>query len=215
MDRVRVLIVDDHSIVREGICALISTDEKIEVVGEATNGREAVERAVQLSPDIIIMDISMPVMDGLEATRRIRRNDPDVKVVILTQHNNPQHTMASVRAGADGLIPKEAVSTDLITAIHTVCQGQSYLYPTMASMVLDNLREQTSQHGEDEDGLTDREKEIVKLIAEDHSCGEIAEMLYLSVNTVLNHRKNIMKKLHIRHPNGIVKYAIRKGLIDV
>lgn len=123
--------------------------------------------------------------------------------------------MASVKAGAEGLIPKEALSTDLITAIHTVHQGNSFLYPSLASMVLENLRDLGQEPSDVDDGLTDREREVVKLLAEDHSCEEIAEMLYLSVSTVLNHRKSIMKKLQIRHPNGIVKYAIRKGLISI
>ncbi len=210
-----MLVVDDHSIVREGIHALLSMDDGIEVVGEATNGREAIEEAVHLSPDVIVMDIAMPQMDGLEATRRIHKQNPNIKVVILTQHDNKEYILSSIKSGAAGCIPKYALATDLIAAIHTVYDGDSFLYPSMATKVVENIRQAGMEEEDKYEKLTDREREILKLIVEDYSSEEIGRMLVISVKTVRNHRASIMEKLQVQGNSGLVKYAIRKGLISL
>lgn len=215
MARMRVLIVDDHSIVRQGIHALLAMGHDIDIVGEATNGREAVEKVGELKPDVVVMDIAMPRMDGLEATRRIHKQYPGVKVVILTQHDNREYILSSIKAGAAGCIPKHALATDLIAALHTVHQGDSFLYPSMATMVVENLRNSTSEEEDHYESLTDREREILKLIAEDYSNEEIANLLVISAKTVRNHRASIMDKLHVQGHSGLVKYAIRKGLTNL
>jgi len=215
MFRIKVLVVDDHAIVREGIQALLAMDTDIDVVGEATNGREAIEKALQLSPDVMIMDIAMPQLDGLEATRRIHKQIPEIKVVILTQHDNREYILSSIKAGAAGCVPKHALATDLISAVHTVYKGDSFLYPSMATMVVENLRDNIAENEDHYESLTDREREVLKLIAEDYTNEEIAEMLIISAKTVRNHRASIMEKLHVQGYSGLVKYAIRKGLTSL
>ena len=212
MARIKVLVVDDHSIVREGIRALLTMDADIEVIDEATNGREATEKASLLSPDVIVMDIAMPQMDGLEATRRIHKQNPEIKVVILTQHDNREYILSSIKAGAAGCVPKYALATDLISAVHTVYKGDSFLYPPIATMVVENLRDNVDEGEDHYENLTDREREVLKLIVEDYSNEEIAEMLVISVKTVRNHRASIMEKLHVQGHSSLVKFAIRKGL---
>ncbi len=211
----KVLVVDDHSIVREGIRALLSMDSGIEVVGEATNGREAVEEVTHLSPDVVIMDIAMPQMDGLEATRRIHKQNPDVKVVVLTQYDNQEYILSSIKVGAAGCIPKHALATDLIAAVHTVYKGDSFLYPSMATMVVENLRQASTEKEDRYENLTNREREVLKLIIEDYTNEEIGKMLVISIKTVRNHRANIMEKLQVQGHSGLVKYAIRKGLTNL
>ncbi|MFO8101296.1 MAG: response regulator transcription factor [Dehalococcoidia bacterium] len=215
MPKIKVLVVDDHSIVRQGIHALLSMDEDIEVVGEAINGREAIEETANLSPDVVVMDIAMPQMDGLEATRRIHKQHPNVKVVILTQHDNQEYILSSIKAGAAGCIPKHALATDLIAAIHTVYEGDSFLYPSMATMVVENLRQTGIEEEDRYEHLTDREREVLKLIAEDYSNEEIARILVISIKTVRNHRASIIEKLQVQGQSGLVKYAIKKGLISL
>ncbi len=212
MPRIKVLVVDDHSIVREGVRALITADGDIEVVGEADDGTQAIEQVEGLTPDVVVMDIAMPRMDGLEATRRIHKQYPDTKVLILTQHDNPEYILSSIKSGAAGCIPKRALATDLVSAIHSVYKGDSFLYPPMAKVLVESYR---SEVHDDYESLTDREREILKLIAEEHSGAEIADMLFISMNTFLNHRKNLMKKLHVKSQTGLIKYAIRKGIISL
>jgi two-component system, NarL family, response regulator NreC len=212
MNKIRVLIADDHAILREGISALLRLQSDIETVGEACNGQEAVEMAKKLAPDIVLMDVSMPLMDGLEATRRIKKDNPKVKVLVLTQHDNADYILSTVKAGSDGYLPKRAVGQDLLTAIRAIYHGNTFLYPTAAGALIDDYR----LHAEKEpyDSLTDREKEVFRLIADGHSSREIADMLFISLKTVLNHRGKIMEKLNIHHSNDLIKLAIRKGLIN-
>ena len=215
MPKIKVLVVDDHSIVRQGIRALLTMGTEIKVVDEATNGREAVDKALEIVPDVVVMDIAMPQMDGLEATRRIHKQNPNIKVVILTQHDNREYILSSIKAGAAGCIPKHALATDLISAVQTVYKGDSFLYPSMATMVVENLRDHNAAIDDRYESLTDRERDVLKLIAEDYTNEEIADTLVISVKTVRNHKAAIMEKLHVHGHSGIVKYAIRKGLTNL
>lgn len=214
MDKTRILVVDDHAIMREGIRALLSLHEEIEVVGEASEGKEAIEKAQELMPDVVIMDIAMPGMDGLEATRRIKRKNPRIKVLILTQHDNKEYILSVIKAGASGYVPKRALSSELISAIHAVQHGESFLYPSAATALIEGYLQQSE--GEDPyDQLTAREREILKLIAEGHTSREMADMLFISLKTVLGHRAKIMEKLDLHNRTELIKYAMRKGLVSL
>ena len=213
MAKMRVLIVDDHAILRDGIRALLALYEDIEVVGEAAEGREAIDKVRQLSPDVVLMDIAMPLMDGLEATRRIHKNNPQTKVLILTQHDNREYILSSVKVGAAGCIPKKAVASELVSAIRVVHQGNSFLYPSVASVLVEDYLRQSEQ--EPYERVTNREREVLKLVAEGRTSREIADLLCISVKTVLGHRTKIMEKLDIHNRTELVKYAIRKGLITM
>ncbi len=213
MSKIKVLLVDDHAILRDGIRALLGVHDDIEIVGEAFEGKEAVEKAQELAPDVVVMDIAMPGMDGLEATRRIRKKSPEVKVLVLSQHDNREYILSAIKAGVTGYVPKKALGSDLVSAIRAVCQGNSFLYPSVATaLIADYLREAKE---EPYDYLTEREREILRLIAEGHTSREMADMLLVSIKTVLGHRAKIMEKLDIHNRSELIKYAIRKGLISV
>lgn len=213
MDRIRVLVVDDHAIMRDGIRALLSVHDDIEIVGEASEGKEAVEKARELVPDVAVMDIAMHGMDGLEATRRIIKKNPRTKVLILTQYDNKEYILSAIKAGAAGYVPKRALGSELVLAIRAVHHGDSYLYPSAAAAVIEGYRYQVEE--EPYDALTAREREILKLIAEGHTSREIADMLFISLKTVLGHRAKIMEKLDLHNRTELVKYAIRKGLVSM
>ncbi len=213
MNKIKLLLVDDHAIMRDGIRALLSLHDDIEIVGEASEGKEAIEKAQELAPDVIIMDIAMPGMDGLEATRRIMKKSPKMKVLVLTQHDNREYILSAIKAGIVGYVPKRALGSELVSAIHAVYQGDSYLYPSAASAVIGSYLKQAEV--EPYDRLTGREREILKLIAEGHTSREIADMLFLSLKTVLGHRTKIMEKLDIHNRTKLIKYAMRKGLVDI
>ena len=215
MARIKVLIADDHAIMREGIRALLALSENVDVVGEAADGRETVEKARELEPDVVLMDIAMPFMDGLEATRRIRKESPNIKILVLTQHDNKEYILSSVKAGADGCISKKAVASELVSAIDAVCRGESFLYPSVARVLIDDYLVHTAGESDPYDRLTDREREVLKLVAEGRTNQEIADLLFISVKTILGYRTKIMGKLDIRNRTELIKYAIRKGLITV
>jgi len=214
MNKIGILIVDDHAIVRDGIRALLNIDDNFEVVGEASEGKEAVEKAGELNPDVIVMDIGMAGMDGLEATRRITKRNPKAKVLVLTQHDNKEYVLSTIKAGAAGYVPKKALGSDLVSAIHTVQRGDSFLYPSAAAALINGFRnksEETEPYG----GLTPREREILKLIAEGHTSREIADILFISIKTVMAHRTKIMEKLGLHNRTELIKYALRKELISM
>lgn len=215
MSKIRVLIADDHAIMREGIRALLALHDDIEVAGEASDGRDTIAKVAELTPDVVLMDIAMPLMDGLEATRRIRKQSPSTKILILTQHDDKQHVLSSVKAGAVGCISKKAVAAELISAIGAVYRGDSFLYPSIARMLIDDYLLQTAGETDPHERLTDREREVLKLVAEGHTNRQIADLLVLSVKTILGHRTRIMGKLDIHNRTELVKYAIRKGLINI
>ncbi len=213
MSKIRVLVVDDHAIMRDGISALLDLQDDIEIVGEASDGKEAIEKARELVPDVIIMDITMPEMDGLEATRRIKKKNPSVKVLVLTQHDNREYILSTIKSGSDGYLPKRALGSELVAAIRAIHQGHSFLYPTAAGILLEDYRRQVEK--EPYDRLTEREREVFRLIADGHTSREIADMLFISLKTIHNHRAKIMEKLNIHNKSELIKYAILKGLITI
>jgi two-component system response regulator NreC len=215
MKKIRVLIVDDHTLVREGVRAMLALASDIEVVGEAANGKEALEKTEQLLPDVILMDLAMPIMGGLEATRRISRQFPGSRVLALTQYDDSEYVIPVIEAGARGYITKMAAFSELATAIQSVYRGESYLSPTAASALIDECQLKTNVETEVDSyqRLTDREREILKLIVEGRTAREIAEMLVVSRKTVEWHKSSLMNKLNIHNKTDLIKYAIRKTII--
>ena len=217
MAKIRVLVVDDHTIVRDGICALLRLAGDIEVVGEAANGREALEMARKLMPDVMLIDIAMPNMNGLEATRHIRKEFPQVKVLVLTQYDDKEHVFWAIEAGANGFISKTAASSDLASGIRSVHRGDSFLSPSAAKFLVEDYQTEANLRKEQDPykQLSDREREILKLLAEGCTTRKIADMLVISVKTVEGHKTNLMSKLDIHNRTDLVKYALRKGVITV
>jgi len=213
MSKIKVLIVDDHALLREGIRSLLASHDDIEIVGEATNGSEALEKVREVAPDVILMDIAMPIMDGLEATRRIRKQNPNVRIIILTQYDRKDYVLSSIKSGASGFIPKNVIISELVSAIRTAHSGDAFLHPSVAKMVIEDYLRQVEPSPYDR--LTDREREVLKLVAEGLTNQEIANLLSVSVKTVLGHRTSLMEKLGIHNRTELIKYAIRKGLIAI
>lgn len=216
LQKIRILIADDHPVLRRGLKALIEEEPDMEVVGEAGNGLEAVQLAERLRPDVVIMDISMPELDGLEATRRIREHSPSTYVLILTVHAHERYLFPVLKAGASGYVRKTAADEELIEAIRVVARGDVFLYPSATRMLLDDYLAQV-RAGYEKDSyetLSDREREILRLLAEGYTNAEIAQKLNLSVKTVETYRARIMEKLHLRTRAELVRYALRKGLIS-
>jgi DNA-binding NarL/FixJ family response regulator len=212
---IKVLLVDDHTILREGIRALLSSEPDIRVVGEASDGLEALEQVPRLEPQVVIMDLVMPRMNGLEATRQIRARYPDVRILILSMYDDDEYVREITQAGASGYVLKRVATEDLVRAIHEVHRGASFLYPPIAAKLMDYVRRtQGTPNGEPE-ALTPREREVLKLIAEGNTNQAIAETLGLSRKTVESHRANIMRKLDLHDVTDLVKYALRKGLITL
>ncbi len=217
MAKIRVLIADDHAILREGIKALLSCYDDIRIVGEASDGLEAITRTKELDPDVVLMDIAMPGLGGLESTLELRKISPETKIIVLTQYDNREYIYRFLKAGASGYVLKKAVGTELLAAIRAVYAGDTFLYPSVASKVIEGYLEEGGQPTEVDpyESLTDREKQVLKLIAEGHTNKEMAELLCISVKTVMGHRTNIMDKLNIHNRTELVKFAIRHGLVDV
>lgn len=210
----RVLLVDDHAIVREGLRMVLAAEQGIEVIGEAGDGREAVKLVETLGPDVVVMDIAMPNLNGLEATRQIARRFPEVRVVILTMHENQQYLLQIVKAGATGCVLKRSMGRELVTAVESAARGESYFSPAIATKVVaDYRRLLTRPGGEDEDPLTEREREVLQLVVEGQTNREIADLLTLSIKTIQAHRANIMEKVGAHDRADLVKYAIRTGMI--
>ncbi len=216
MSKTRVMIVDDHALVREGIAAFLKMSADIEVVGEAADGLEAIEKAKKLSPDIILMDIAMPKLGGLEALVEIKKICP-AKVLILTQYEDKEYIKRFLKAGAAGYMLKRAVGLDLLTAIKAIADGEAYLHPSIAASVIDEyVGSNKNKASEDPyEALTDREKQVLKLIAEGHTSKEIADILGISAKTAVAHQTNLSEKLDIHTRAGLIKFAITKGLIKL
>ena len=213
--KVKILIADDHAIVREGIRMILEAQPDFEVVGEAEAGDEGVGLARKLAPDVVVMDISMPKLNGVEATQAIREGLPGVHVLILTMHEEQSYLFQLLRLGAAGYVLKRAAATDLVEAVRATHRGETFLYPAVAqSIVQDYLERLRSGEGSERyGGLTYREREILVLIAEGLTNAQIAEKLVISVKTVQTHRAHIMKKLDLHDRSLLVRYAVRKGLI--
>ena len=218
MSVIKVLLADDHAILRSGLSRLLGEEKDIEVVGEASDGREAIQKAQELDPDIVLMDIGMPVMNGMEATKQIKKRNRDIKVLVLTMHDNEEYLFQVLQAGASGYVLKKAADDDLVNAIHIVYRGDCFLYPSAAKMVVEDYLEKVKQGHEPTtsfDNLTDREKEILTMVAEGYTNREIAEALFISVKTVETHKSNIMEKLNLHKRAELVRYAIRKGMLQL
>lgn len=217
MNKTRVMIVDDHALVREGIIAFLRPIDDIEVIAEASNGLEAIEKAAKFKPDIVLMDIALPELGGIEATVEIKKKNPDIKILVLSQYDDRGYVSRLLKAGVSGYLLKHAVGTDLISAIRAVSKGEFYLYSSIASKVVDEYLGKSSEAEMEDpyDKLTDREKQVLKLIAEGLSHKEIASRLNISVKTVIAHQTNISEKLDIRSRAGLIKFAIYKGIIKL
>lgn len=215
MSKIRVLLADDHAVLRAGLRALLNSEEDMEVVGEAGDGEQTLARARELLPDVIVMDIAMPGVSGLEATRRIREEGLPCRVLILTMHAEARYLLPVIEAGGSGYVLKSGADRELIEAIRTVSRGEVFLYPAAAKLLLEGYLERVRQGHESDsyDGLTEREREVLKLIAGGFSGTEIAERLVISPKTVDTYRERIMAKLNLRHRHELVKYALRKGLL--
>jgi DNA-binding NarL/FixJ family response regulator len=209
---VRVLIADDHGIVRSGLRLLLERQSDIEVIGEAADGAEARDIAIRERPDLAILDVRMPKLTGLQATREIKRQAPEVAVLILSMHDDERYLFEALRAGASGYVLKTQADADLVEAIGAVQRGEPFLTPAAQQTLIKDVLERGRDEA-DED-LTPREQEIVKLVAEAHTTRQIAEILHLSEKTVENHRGNAMRKLGMRDRVELVRYAIRRGLIE-
>jgi DNA-binding NarL/FixJ family response regulator len=218
MSKIRVFIADDHALVREGIIALLTHYDDIEVVGEASDGIEAIKRVSEVMPDVVLMDIGMPKLGGLEATVEIKKTCPDVKIVVLTQYDDREYVSRFLKAGISGYLLKRAVGNELINAIRAANRGEFYLFSSIASEVVDGyLGRDVKTAAEDSpyDKLTNREKQVLKLLAEGLSHKEIASDLNISAKTVISHQTNISQKLNLHSRTALVKYAISKGIIKL
>ena len=216
MARIKVVVADDHAIVREGVRMILAREQDIEVVGEAGDGQQALDLVASLRPQVVIMDISMPGMGGVEATQRLKAKHPEVQVLALTMHEDETYVFQLLRAGAAGYVLKRAAAQDLVQAVRAAAKGDAFLYPSIARKVVEDYlrRVETGEERERYDGLTTREKEILTLIAQGLSNQQIAEKLYISIKTVQTHRAHILEKLGLHDRTELVRYAIRKGLIQ-
>lgn len=217
MRKIKVLLADDHTIVRKGLLSLLLDHEDIDVVGEAHDGRDAIKQVEQLQPDVVVMDITMPLLNGLEATRQIKHRWPNIQVVILTVHTAAEYIFRILQTGASGYIVKQAAPSELIMAIHAAHAGESFLSPSISQTVIQEYitRARLTSCEDSFDTLTERECEIIQLLAEGHTSRDIAEMLVISIKTVETHRGNLMRKLSIDNLADLTKYAVRKGIIPL
>ncbi len=214
MPKIRILIADDHSLVREGIAAFLRCTENIEIVAEAADGLEAIEKARQTHPHIVIMDVAMPKLGGLEATIEIKKIDPEIRILVLTQYDEKEYISRFLKAGVSGYLLKRAVGSDLMSAITAVMAGETYLHPAIAAKVVNGFlgKESLSSH-EPYDLLTDREKQVLKLIAEGYTHKEVAEMLSISPKTVMAHQTNLCEKLGLSSKADIIKFAFSQAIV--
>jgi DNA-binding NarL/FixJ family response regulator len=211
MKRIRILLADDHAVVRQGFKMLLDAQPDMEIVGEASNGREAVEAAETLRPEVVVMDVAMPELNGIEATRRLAVSTPHARVIALSMHKDSVYVREILRAGARGYLLKDSGADDLVNAIRAVARGESYLSPSVSNAVLDDYRRHVTNPI---DLLTSREREVLQMLAEGKTNKEIAGVLNLSVYTVDAHRGRIMEKLNLHSINDLVRFAVRNGVIE-
>ena len=213
--KIRLLLVDDHAVVRMGLRMLFENEPDIEILAEASSAREAIETAIRLQPDLILMDIGLPDLSGIDATREIKKVMPNIHVVALTIHEDQEYFFKMLEAGASGYVPKRAAPEELLTAIRTAARGEVYLYPSLAKLLVkDYLGQSHPLPVPPENELTNREREVLLHLANGSSNDEIATALTISSNTVERHRENIMRKLNLHSRSELVRYAIRKGIIQ-
>jgi NarL family two-component system response regulator LiaR len=211
---IRVLVVDDHAIVRKGICALFATEDKLDVVGEASDGREALDLALRLQPDVILMDLVMPEMDGLEAIAQINERQPEIRILVLTSFSTVDMVLPAIRAGALGYLLKDSGPQELVRAIEQVYAGNSSLHPSIARKLLEEIS-QPSGRGRDGESLTDRETAVLKLVAQGYSNRDIADELTVSEATVRTHVSHILAKLELSSRTQAALYALRRGIVSL
>ncbi len=225
MSSVRVVLVDDHDVIRTGLKTFLETQDDISVVGEASNGIDAIAVSMAMQPDVVVMDISMPEIDGMEATRRLKEQCPKCHVLALTVHKDKQYLFEMLRAGATGYITKQAAADELVAAIRAVSIGNVYLQPTLARFLLDDYQRLESQNLKDDNNrssnasgleiLSKRERQVLELVAEGLTSPQIGKKLEISAKTVSRHRERIMNKLNLHSGAALVKFAIRSGLIGL
>jgi two-component system, NarL family, response regulator NreC len=209
--RIRILLADDHAVVRQGFKMILAAQPDMEIVGEAGNGHEAVELAEKLRPEVVVMDVSMPELNGIEATRRLASSTPHTRVVALSMHKDSVYVREILRAGARGYLLKESPATDLVAAVRAAAAGEAYISPAVSNAVLDDYRRHVTNPI---DLLTSREREVLQMLAEGKTNKEIAGVLNLSVYTVDAHRGRIMEKLNLHSINELVRFAVRNGMVD-
>ena len=216
MENLRIVLAEDHTILREGLRALLSADPAFEIIGEAPDGREAVRCVEKLEPDLLLMDLSMPRMSGMDAIREIKNRFPDIKIIALTVHKTEEYLLTTLQAGADGYVLKDATHEELVMAIKNVMGGKSYLSPGVSEKVIEGYLEgrESNRSLSSWETLSQREREVLKLIAEGYKNKEIAEDLCISLKTVEKHRANLMKKLDLHNAATLTVYAVQKGLVN-
>lgn len=213
MNRIRVLVADDHTIVRQGLVGILKAIEEVEVVGEAGDGFEAVEKSLKVKPDVVILDISMPRLNGLEAARRIHEALPATRILVLTMHDDEEYVLKMVRAGVSGYLVKDGAASELLTAIKTLKAGKAYFGPQASRALAEAFQENISAPEDPYGRLTDREREIFHLVVEGKTNPQIAGILYISPKTVDNHRTRLMEKLGVHSTVELVRYAAKHGLL--
>ena len=216
MENLRIVLAEDHTILREGLRALLSADPNLEIIGEAQNGREAVRCVEKLEPDLLLMDLSMPRMSGMDAIREIKKRYPEIKIIALTVHKTEEYLLTTLKAGADGYVLKDATHEELVMAIKSVMGGKSYLSPGVSEKVIVGYLDgrESNRTASPWETLSQREREVLKLIAEGFKNKEIAEDLCISLKTVEKHRANLMKKLDLHNAAALTVYAVQKGLVN-
>ena len=216
MAKIRVLIADDHALMRDGIKALLSLADDVEVVGEATNGREAIAQCQRLKPDVVLMDIAMPGLGGLEATLEIKREVPKTRVLVLSQYDDREYVQRFLKAGVAGYVLKGMLGSELPAAIRSAAQGGLVLDPQIAREAIQHAPQEAGPGNDDPyETLTDREKQVLRLVALGHSNKEVADFLKISIKTAMSHRERVMEKLNLHSRTDLIKFAIKKGVIQV
>jgi len=217
MEKIRVLLADDHAVLRAGLKTLFHAQPDIEVVAEAADGEETVRKSLEVAPDIVLMDITMPGMSGLEATREIKRQNPTIKVLVLTMHEDEGYLRQMLRAGASGYVPKKAADTELLAALRATHRGEYFIHSSMTAGLVAEMREREPRDRtarQEQDGLSQREREVLQLLAMGYTNQQIADKLYLSVKTVETYKARIKEKLGLQGRAELVRYAIQTGLLD-
>jgi DNA-binding NarL/FixJ family response regulator len=215
MRKIRILLADDHQLMRSGVRLMLEREPDLAVVGEASDGREAVSLTKSLKPEVVVMDVGMPNLNGIEAAQQMTEEDPDLAIVMVSMHSDESYVLRALKAGARGYLLKDSAEADLIKAVHAVGGGKSFFSPAVSKMLLDDYVRKLKRSGTEDvyDLLTPREREILQLIAEGKSNKDVANLLNLSVYTVESHRSNLMEKLHLRGLPELILYAVRRGII--